>query len=90
MMSQHLTPSTWVPSSASWWSQVSGVTASRAHCWMWPVTACASRASHRKEPQSRHFASAENHFGPLGLYLSAGFTVHREDEDGSVFVRRHL
>jgi ribosomal protein S18 acetylase RimI-like enzyme len=35
-------------------------------------------------------SSAENHFGPLGLYLSAGFTVHREDDDGSVYVRRHL
>jgi GNAT superfamily N-acetyltransferase len=33
---------------------------------------------------------AENHFGPLSLYLSAGFSVHREDEDGSVYVRRSL
>ena len=54
MMSRHLTPSTWVPSSASWWSQVSGATASRAHCWMRPVTACASKgsASQKATPES--------------------------------------
>ena len=33
---------------------------------------------------------AENHVGPLSLYLSAGFKVHREDDDGSVYVRRSL
>ena len=33
---------------------------------------------------------ADNHFGPLSLYLSAGFTVHREDTDGSMYVRRLL
>ena len=32
-----------------------------------------------------------NHRGPLSLYLSAGFTIDREDEsDGTVFVRRSL
>ena len=32
-----------------------------------------------------------NHRGPLSLYLSAGFTLDREDEsDGTVFVRRPL
>jgi hypothetical protein len=35
-------------------------------------------------------AFAENHFGPLVPYLSARFTVHREDTDGSVLVRRDL
>jgi GNAT superfamily N-acetyltransferase len=34
--------------------------------------------------------AAENHFGPLRLYLSAGFTIRREDEDGSLYVRRAL
>ena len=33
---------------------------------------------------------ADNHFGPLSLYLSSGFSVHREDADGSVYVRRLL
>jgi GNAT superfamily N-acetyltransferase len=34
--------------------------------------------------------AAENHSGPLRLYLSAGFAVHREDDDGGVYVRRAL
>ena len=34
--------------------------------------------------------AAANHFGPLALYLSSGFTIHREDDDGSVYVRRPL
>jgi GNAT superfamily N-acetyltransferase len=39
----------------------------------------------------RHATSpAENHFGPLRLYLSAGFHVHRSDADGSVCVRKAL
>ena len=33
---------------------------------------------------------AENHFGPLSLYLSAGFAIHRKDTDGSVRVLRKL
>lgn len=41
-------------------------------------------------PRRGTSSAAENHFGPLGLYLSAGFTVHREDDDGSVYVRRAL
>jgi GNAT superfamily N-acetyltransferase len=41
-------------------------------------------------PRTDSTSAAENHFGPLGLYLSAGFSVHREDEDGSVYVRRAL
>jgi GNAT superfamily N-acetyltransferase len=41
-------------------------------------------------PRTASTTPAANHFGPLDLYLSAGFTVHREDEDGSVYVRRTL
>ncbi len=41
-------------------------------------------------PRTEATSSAENHFGPLSLYLSAGFTVHRTDDDGSVYVRRTL
>mgnify|MGYP003444211628 CR=1 FL=1 len=41
-------------------------------------------------PRTAAGSAAENHFGPLSLYLSAGFVVHREDDDGSVYVRRGL
>lgn len=41
-------------------------------------------------PRPQAKTPAENHFGPLALYLSTGFSVHREDADGSVFVRRAL
>ena len=41
-------------------------------------------------PRTAPTSAAENHFGPLSLYLSAGFAIHREDEDGSVYVRRAL
>jgi GNAT superfamily N-acetyltransferase len=34
--------------------------------------------------------TAENHFGPLGMYLAAGFTVRRTDADGSVWVGKEL
>jgi len=33
---------------------------------------------------------AANHYGPLPLYLNAGFAIVREDDDGSVLVRRSL
>ena len=33
---------------------------------------------------------AANHTGPLSLYLSAGFSIVREDDDGSVLVRKDL
>ena len=40
---------------------------------------------------SRHASSdAENHFGPLSLYRSAGFTVVRERDDGITVMRRLL
>lgn len=41
-------------------------------------------------PRPNAQTPADNHFGPLSLYLSSGFSVHREDEDGSVYVRRAL
>jgi len=41
-------------------------------------------------PRPKADSAAANHFGPLGLYLSAGFSVYREDGDGSVYVRRSL
>lgn len=41
-------------------------------------------------PRTGSVSAAENHFGPLSMYLSAGFVVHREDDDGSVYVRRAL
>jgi GNAT superfamily N-acetyltransferase len=41
-------------------------------------------------PEKEAGTDAENHVGPLNLYLSAGFEIHREDDDGSVYVRRSL
>lgn len=41
-------------------------------------------------PSSTATSDAENHYGPLSLYLSAGFVVHRTDADGSVVVRKSL
>lgn len=35
-------------------------------------------------------SAAANHTGPLSLYLSAGFRIVRETEDGDVYVRRAL
>ncbi|MBL8309552.1 MAG: GNAT family N-acetyltransferase [Burkholderiales bacterium] len=35
-------------------------------------------------------SDAENHFGPLSLYLSSGFAIVREQDDGFVVVRRSL
>lgn len=41
-------------------------------------------------PEKESGSDAENHVGPLNLYLSLGFQVHREEDDGSVYVRRPL
>jgi len=41
-------------------------------------------------PRTEFDSAAANHFGPLSLYLSAGFSVYRYDSDGSVYVRRTL
>ncbi len=34
--------------------------------------------------------AAENHLGPLSMYLAAGFEIVRETTDGDVFVRKSL
>lgn len=41
-------------------------------------------------PKPSPGTDAENYVGPLSLYLGSGFRVFREDEDGSVTVRRSL
>ena len=41
-------------------------------------------------PSRRASTDAENHYGPLSLYLSAGFAIVREEEDGIVVMRRSL
>jgi GNAT superfamily N-acetyltransferase len=33
---------------------------------------------------------AENHFGPMSLFIKAGFHVHKPGENGSVYVRKAL
>jgi len=35
-------------------------------------------------------SDAQNHFGPLSMYLAAGFKVHRTDGEGRAYVRRRL
>ncbi|MCC7458928.1 MAG: GNAT family N-acetyltransferase [Nitrospira sp.] len=41
-------------------------------------------------PSRKAASDAQHHQGPLSLYLAAGFSVHREDDDGTVVVRRAL
>ena len=41
-------------------------------------------------PRRHAVTDAENHHGPLALYLAAGFGIHRTDDDGTVHVRRSL
>lgn len=41
-------------------------------------------------PSRRASTDAQHHFGPLSLYLAAGFTVVREREDSLSIVRRVL
>ena len=41
-------------------------------------------------PRPDASSAAANHFGPLAMYLAAGFAVHRTDGDGSVCVRKPL
>jgi ribosomal protein S18 acetylase RimI-like enzyme len=41
-------------------------------------------------PSRNASTDAENHFGPLSLYLSAGFTLVRERDDGLSVMRRGL
>ena len=35
-------------------------------------------------------SAAANHHGPLPLYLSSGFSIVQENDDGSVLVRKTL
>jgi len=41
-------------------------------------------------PNPQATTDAANHYGPLSLFTTAGFAVHREDPDGSVVVRKLL
>jgi GNAT superfamily N-acetyltransferase len=41
-------------------------------------------------PRPSATSMAENHFGPLSMYLAAGFSIRRTDVDGSVWVGRDL
>lgn len=41
-------------------------------------------------PSREAVSDAEQHFGPLSLYLSAGFSIVKEQADGLVVVRRPL
>lgn len=42
------------------------------------------------KPRRTAEGEAANHFGPLAMFLAAGFSVHRETADGDVFVRKTL
>ncbi len=41
-------------------------------------------------PRPNAKGTAENHFGPLAMYLAAGFTESRTDSDGSIWVGKEL
>jgi GNAT superfamily N-acetyltransferase len=41
-------------------------------------------------PRTGEVSPAQNHYGPLNMYLAAGFSVHRTDPDGSVWVSKPL
>ena len=41
-------------------------------------------------PRTGSVSAAQNHYGPLAMYLAAGFAVDRDSDDGSVWVRRPL
>jgi GNAT superfamily N-acetyltransferase len=41
-------------------------------------------------PRTDATGTAENHFGPLSMYLKAGFAITRTDDDGSVWVSKAL
>ena len=41
-------------------------------------------------PREDAASDAAQHFGPLALYLGAGFAVHRREADGGLVVRRRL
>jgi GNAT superfamily N-acetyltransferase len=41
-------------------------------------------------PARQARSDAQQHHGPLAMYLAAGFRVHREDDEGTIVVRRDL
>jgi hypothetical protein len=41
-------------------------------------------------PKPEVVGDAENHYGPLSLFIAAGFEFHRTGEHGSVHVRKKL
>jgi GNAT superfamily N-acetyltransferase len=41
-------------------------------------------------PRTGTASPAANHYGPLAMYLAAGFEVDRDSDDGSVWVRKPL
>ncbi|MGO4707422.1 GNAT family N-acetyltransferase [Microvirga sp. 2MCAF38] len=42
-------------------------------------------------PRPAAKTAAENHFGPLSLFYSEGFSFHQDDpSDGSIIVRKRL
>lgn len=41
-------------------------------------------------PLAEADSDARAHFGPLAMYLAAGFSMHRTDSDGTLWVRRRL
>ena len=41
-------------------------------------------------PQRQATSDAQQHLGPLPLFIAAGFRVHREHDDGTIIVRRDL
>ena len=41
-------------------------------------------------PRTGTNSASANHYGPLAMYLAAGFVVDRESDDGSVWVRKAL
>ena len=57
--------------------------------------ACAGLAAQglayaQARPRRQAATAAENHLGPLSMYLAAGFAVMREDDEGNVWVRKRL
>jgi len=41
-------------------------------------------------PVKQATTAATNHLGPLAMYLAAGFSIVREDDEGNVYVRKRL
>ena len=41
-------------------------------------------------PRTGTLSAAQNHYGPLAMYLAAGFAIDRDSGDGSVWVRKAL